>query len=102
MSESRLGLDRLVMSYTAISQGPRRNQGSMLHTSNDCEYQSLTFLIDGISFSSSGKSPSSCTLCASRMGSSSERNWEARNRVPGQRAVSVFVGVLLPGVFLHL
>jgi hypothetical protein len=51
-------------------------------TSNDCAYQSCTFLIEGISFSPSGRSPSSCTRCASLMGSSSERNWEARKRVP--------------------
>ena len=43
-------------------------------TSNDCAYQSCTFLIDGISFKWSGNCPSSCTRCANRIGSSSERN----------------------------
>lgn len=52
-------------------------------TSNDCAYQSLTFWIDGISLSLSGRSFNSCTRWASRMGNSSERNWEARKRVPG-------------------
>ena len=59
----------------------------LIHTSNDCEYQSWTFLMDGISFSPSGKSPSSWTRCAKRMGSSSERNWEARKRVPAGQGI---------------
>mgnify|MGYP003629558687 CR=1 FL=1 len=58
-------------------------------TSKDCAYQSWTLLIDGISFNPSGRSPSSCTLCASRMGSSSDKNWDARKRVPDQPAESV-------------
>lgn len=52
------------------------------HTSNDCAYQSRTRQIDGISLRPSGRSLSSCTRCASRMGSSSERNCDARKRVP--------------------
>lgn len=55
------------------------------YTSNDCAYQSWTFLIEGISFSPSGKSPSSCTRWARRMGSSSDKNWDARKSVPAQR-----------------
>lgn len=51
-------------------------------TSNDCAYQSCTFLIDGMSLSPSGSSPSSCTLWARRMGSSSARNCDARKSVP--------------------
>lgn len=51
-------------------------------TSNDCAYQSCTLLMEGISFKPSGRSPSSCTRCARRMGSSSARNCEARKRVP--------------------
>lgn len=52
------------------------------HTSNDCAYQSLTLLTEGISLSPSGSSLSSCTRCASLIGSSSARNCEARKRVP--------------------
>lgn len=52
------------------------------HTSNDCAYQSRTRHIEGISLSPSGRSLSSCTRCANRMGSSSERNCDARKRVP--------------------
>jgi hypothetical protein len=53
-----------------------------LRTSNDCAYQSRTLQIDGISLRPSGSSLSSCTRCARRMGSSSERNCDARKRVP--------------------
>ncbi|KAI7197852.1 hypothetical protein KC363_g17 [Hortaea werneckii] len=56
--------------------------GSWTISSNDCAYQSWTLRMLGISFKPSGRSPSSCTRCASRMGSSSDRNWEARNSVP--------------------
>lgn len=52
------------------------------HTSNDCAYQSLTLPIEGISLRPSGRSWSSCTRCANRIGSSSERNCDARKRVP--------------------
>jgi len=52
------------------------------HTSNDCAYQSRTLQMDGISLRPSGRSLSSCTRCANRMGSSSERNCDARKRVP--------------------
>lgn len=53
-------------------------------TSKDWAYQSWTLLIEGISLKPSGNSLSSCTRCARRMGSSSDRNCEARNRVPGR------------------
>ena len=43
----------------------------------------------GISFKPSGRSASSSTRCANRMGSSSERNCDARNKVPGNRLRSV-------------
>ena len=39
--------------------------------------------MDGMWFSPSGRLSSSCTRWASRIGSSSERNCEARNNVPG-------------------
>jgi hypothetical protein len=63
------------------------SQGSLKHvsdgrTSNDCAYQSRTRQIEGISLRPSGRSLSSCTRCANRMGSSSERNCDARKRVP--------------------
>lgn len=51
-------------------------------TSNDCAYQSCTFLTDGMSLRPSGRFSSSWTRCAKRMGSSSARNWEALKRVP--------------------
>lgn len=66
-----------------ICQVSQSGSGELLYlTSNDCAYQSLTRPIDGISFRPSGRSLSSCTRCAKRMGSSSERNCEARKRVP--------------------
>jgi hypothetical protein len=52
------------------------------HTSNDCAYQSRTRSIEGISFNPSGRSSNSCTRCANRMGNSSDRNCDARKRVP--------------------
>ena len=84
MSDGRPGLGSVVISCQSVSQYVLEAllRSSMSHTSNDCEYQSCTFLMDGISFSPSGKSPSSWTRCAKRIGSSSERNWEARKRVP--------------------
>jgi hypothetical protein len=57
-------------------------KGPPLRTSNDCAYQSRTLQMDGISLRPSGRSLSSCTRCASRMGNSSERNCDARKRVP--------------------
>ena len=40
-------------------------------TSNDCAYQCLTLVIDGIPLRLCGSSSSSLTLCANRTGSSS-------------------------------
>ena len=57
-------------------------RGRVVISSNDCAYQSWTLLIGLISFRPSGRLPSSWTRCAKRMGSSSERNCEARKRVP--------------------
>lgn len=64
------------------------------HTSNDCAYQSCTLLIEGISFKPSGRSPSSCTRWAKRMGSSSDRNCDARNSVPGRTCQPCVPGLL--------
>lgn len=61
---------------------------SFLLTSNDCAYHSCTLLILGISFKPSGRSASSSTRCANRIGSSSERNCDARNNVPTALLVS--------------
>lgn len=59
----------------------------MFRTSKDCAYQSLTLITEGISLRPSGNSSNSRTRCAKRIGSSSARNWDARNSVPevGQR-----------------
>lgn len=59
---------------------------SVVISSNDWAYQSCTFLMEGISFNPSGNLPSSSTRWAKRIGSSSERNWEARKRVPFDRS----------------
>jgi hypothetical protein len=48
------------------------DQGKL--TSNDCAYQSCTFLTDGMSLRPSGRFSSSWTRCANRIGSSSARN----------------------------
>lgn len=56
--------------------------GGKSPTSNDCMYQFATLRMDGISLRLSGSWFSSFTRCASRIGNSSLRNWEARNKVP--------------------
>ena len=67
VASSRFGLGRVVIS------------------SNDCMYQSATLLIGATSLSPSGSLPSSSTRCANRTGSSSDKNCDARKRVPAVR-----------------
>src|SRR5437762_13007842 len=52
----------------------RLGLGRVVSSSNDCAYQSCTFLIEDNSFKPSGRVSSSCTRWASRIGSSSERD----------------------------
>lgn len=84
------GRPKLIISYFHMSDDSYfsntgvRTKSCKNRTSNDCAYQSCTFLTDGISLSPSGRWVSSWTRCASRIGSSSARNWEARNSVPGR------------------
>lgn len=82
MSRGRLGFGRVVISFSHVRTHKGNHDNRAYHTSNDCAYHSCTLLIEGISLRPSGRSPSSCTRCARRIGSSSERNWEARKRVP--------------------
>jgi hypothetical protein len=81
ISLERVGRGRSTSSYGGVSQ-ESMGQTTQPRTSNDCAYQSRTLQIDGISLRPSGRSLSSCTRCANRMGSSSERNCDARKRVP--------------------
>ena len=92
VSAQSAGRGKLTSSYAGSTRAdvrespglaPRESsRGRRQHTSNDWTYQSRTRPIDGISLSPSGRCSSSSTRCASRMGSSSDRNCEARNRVP--------------------
>ena len=50
MSDESVGLGRVVSSFLRGQIGMVRPKKIVTPTSNDCAYQSCTFLIDGISF----------------------------------------------------
>lgn len=67
-------------------------------TSKDCAYQSRTLCMEGISPRPSGRLLSSWTLCASRMGSSSATNCDARKRVPERKCQPMNIIVAVTGI----